>query len=108
MDEVKIAILRSSAASCALDIIPTFLLKSYLDSLLLPTTNIINLALSEGIFPRSFKSASVRPLLKNTTYPLMTYPATVLSPGAGPGGGGAGGPWPPPKFLIAFFFARLF
>ena len=68
-DEVKIAILKSSNASCDLDIIPTFLLKSCLDSLLLPITNIINLALSEGIFPDSFKSASVRPLLKKHNLP---------------------------------------
>ena len=69
-DEVKIAILRSSNASCALDIIPTFLLKSCLDSLLLPITKIINLALSEGIFPHSFKSAAVRPLLKKYNLPI--------------------------------------
>ena len=68
-DEVKIAILKSSKASCDLDIIPTFLLKSCLDSLLLPITNIINLALSERIFPDSFKSASVRPLLKKHNLP---------------------------------------
>ena len=68
-DEVRAAILRSSNASCALDIIPTFLLKSCLDSLLLPITNIINLALLEGIFPDSFKSASVRPLLKKHNLP---------------------------------------
>jgi len=54
----------SSNASCTLDLIPTLLLKSCLDSLLLPITNIINLALSEGIFPQSFKSATVRPHLK--------------------------------------------
>src|SRR6187399_158774 len=68
-DEVRAAILRSSNASCALDIIPTFLIKSCLDSLLLPITNIINLALSEGLFPDSFKSASVRPLLKKYNLP---------------------------------------
>src|SRR6188768_860423 len=68
-DEVKTAILKSSNASCDLDIIPTFLLKSCLDSLLLPITNIINLALLEGIFPDSFKSASVRPLLKKHNLP---------------------------------------
>ena len=68
-DEVKTAILKSSNASCDLDIIPTFLLKSCLDSLLLPITNIINLALLEGIFPDSFKSASVHPLLKKHNLP---------------------------------------
>src|SRR6187399_1771265 len=69
-DEVKAAILRSSNASCTLDIIPTFLLKSCLDSLIIPITNIVNLSLAEGTFPNSFKSAVVRPLLKKHNLPI--------------------------------------
>ena len=69
-DEVKAAILRSSNASCTLAIIPTFLLKSCLDSLIIPITNIVNLSLSEGTFPNSFKSAVVRPLLKKHNLPI--------------------------------------
>ena len=68
-NEVRKAILISSNATCSLDIIPTFLLKSCLDSLILPITNIINLALYEGIFPESYKSATVRPLLKKHNLP---------------------------------------
>src|SRR6185436_4594949 len=68
-NEVRKAILISSNATCSLDIIPTFLLKSCLDSLILPITNIINLALYEGTFPQSYKNATVRPLLKKHNLP---------------------------------------
>ena len=67
--EVRKAILMSSDATCSLDIIPTFILKSYLDALIHPLTTIINLALSEGIFPDNFKEATVRPLLKKHNLP---------------------------------------
>ena len=68
-DEVRKAVLVSSNSTCSLDIIPTFLLKSCLDSLILPITNIINLALSEGNFPAIYKNAIVRPLLKKHNLP---------------------------------------
>src|SRR2546425_1141 len=54
----------SSNATCSLDTIPTFLLKSCLDSLITPITNIINLSFLEGSFLTSFKDALVYPLLK--------------------------------------------
>src|SRR6266516_4488461 len=69
LNEVRQAILLSFNSTCSLDIIPTFLLKSCLDSLLLPITNIINLALSEGTFPTSYKNAIVQPLLKKHNLP---------------------------------------
>ena len=69
IDEVKAAVLKSSNASCELDIIPTFLLKSCLDYLILPITTIINLSIAEGIFPNSYKCASVHPLLKKPNLP---------------------------------------
>jgi Reverse transcriptase (RNA-dependent DNA polymerase)/Endonuclease/Exonuclease/phosphatase family len=68
-EEVRAAILSSSNASCSLDIIPTFLLKSCLHVLLSPITTIINLSLSEGNFPGRFKHAIVRPKLKKTSMP---------------------------------------
>jgi hypothetical protein len=68
-DEVRTAILHSSDATCALDIFPTFLLKSCLDALIKPITTIINLALSEGTFPTKFKHALVHPKLKNPSLP---------------------------------------
>ena len=71
--EVHAAILSSSNASCCLDPIPTYLLKSCLDALLLPITNIINLSLADGIFPSSFKSATVHPLLKKSSLPTEEF-----------------------------------
>ena len=68
-DEVRRAILMSSNATCSLDTIPTFLLKSCLDSLITPITNIINLSFLEGSFPTSFKDALVYPLLKKHNLP---------------------------------------
>ena len=49
IDEVRTAILSSSDATCSLDLIPTRLLKSCLDSFLLPITTLINLFISESI-----------------------------------------------------------
>jgi hypothetical protein len=68
-EEVRNAILTSSNSTCSLDIIPTFLLKKCLDSLIFPITTIINLALSEGTFPNSFKNALIHPLLKKPNLP---------------------------------------
>ena len=68
-EEVRQAILISSNASCTLDTIPTFLLKSCLNSLIHPITTIVNMSLSEGIFPDTFKKATIRPLLKKHNLP---------------------------------------
>jgi hypothetical protein len=78
--EVRDAILRSSNSSCSLDTIPTYLLKSCLESLLHPITTIINLAISEGVFPDSFKIATIRPLLKSTICLTMIHLVIVLFP----------------------------
>ena len=67
--EVRTAILSSSNATCALDCIPTRLLKSCLDSLIVPITTLLNLSLSEGTFHPFFKSAVVNPLLKKHSLP---------------------------------------
>jgi len=68
-DEVRRVILSSSNSTCPLDPIPTKLIKSCLDSLLAPITTLINLSLSEGTFPTSFKSPLVKPLLKKYSLP---------------------------------------
>ena len=69
MAEVRTAIQVSSDATCALDILPTYLLKSCLGVLVQPITYIINLALYEGTFPQSYKTALIRPLLKKHNLP---------------------------------------
>lgn len=67
--EVQNAIYSASKSTCELDLIPSKLLKSAIDSLLIPITTLINLSLSEGIFPESFKYAMVKPLLKKFSLP---------------------------------------
>ena len=63
-DEVKKIIMSSSNGTCNLDPIPTNLLKTCIDSLILPITTIINKSLKKGVFPSAFKTAHVIPLLK--------------------------------------------
>ena len=67
--EIRKLILSSSNATCPLDVIPTKLIKSCLDALAPPITRLINLSLSEGIFPDTFKHAVVSPLLKKPSLP---------------------------------------
>ena len=64
INEITKLILQSPTKQCELDPIPTSLLKQSI-SVLAPTiTNIINLSLSSGTFPSSFKQSVVAPLLK--------------------------------------------
>ena len=57
----------SNTTSCELDPIPTFLLKECLHELLPIITQIINLSITSGKMPDSFKSAVIRPLIKKPT-----------------------------------------
>ena len=67
---------------CALDVIPTSLLKEVLESLLSNLTKLVNLSLEEGVFAEEWKLALVKPLLKivgmdliNTSYcPVLSLP----------------------------------
>lgn len=68
-EEIRNFILSSTDSSCSLDVIPTKLLKSCIDALVDPITRLINLSLSEGVFPTSFKHAVVSPLLKKQSLP---------------------------------------
>ena len=65
-DQVKKLVMSTKSKSCELDPILTTLLKKILCNLLPTITNIINLSLQSGIFPRSWKTSVVRPLLKKT------------------------------------------
>ena len=67
--EIRNLILASTDSSCSLDIIPTKLLKTCIDALVIPITHLINLSLSQGIFPSPFKHAVVSPLLKKQSLP---------------------------------------
>ena len=63
-DYVRKIIIQSPSKSCPLDPWPTFLVKDCLDILITPITNLINLSLSQGVFPDKFKSAIITPILK--------------------------------------------
>ena len=67
LSEVKAAILSLSNSTCALDFLPTSLLKSCLDVLLPPITTLLNLCIKESTIPADFKHALVTPLLKNSS-----------------------------------------
>ena len=65
-DEVRKIIMSGNSKSCALDPIPTKLLKNCIDCLLPSVTKIINASI-ETLFPPQFKTASVAPVLKKPT-----------------------------------------
>ena len=63
-EEIEKIINASKSTSCSLDALPTTLLKKCLSVLLPVITQMINVSLSSGQFPRSFSHALVKPLLK--------------------------------------------
>ena len=69
LTEIRNIIFSSLKRENELDLIPTFLLKLYFNELDPTIINIINVSLSEGIFPSSFKQAIVHPLLKKLSLP---------------------------------------
>ena len=60
----KKLIMDSPTKSCALDPMPTELLKKCIVQIALPITNLVNKSLQTGIVQDWFKSALIRPLLK--------------------------------------------
>ena len=62
--EVEKIVRKSNKTTCKLDPIPTNILNTILPSVLPAITSIINQCLSTGKFPKAFKSAIVKPLLK--------------------------------------------
>jgi hypothetical protein len=62
--EIKKIIMASKTTQCALDPIPTRLLKTCINALLPSLTKIVNLSLSTGVMPAALKKALVVPLLK--------------------------------------------
>ena len=67
LTEIHKLISASESKQCPLDSIPTFLLKLCFNELGPIITNLVNLSLSEGIFPSSFKQALIQPLLKKSS-----------------------------------------
>ena len=66
-DEVKKIISKSKSATCELDSIPTNLLKKCLPTIIPLLTKIINLSMSSGTVPSTFKYALVKPLIKKAS-----------------------------------------
>ncbi|XP_073802844.1 uncharacterized protein [Danio rerio] len=62
--EVSKLVLSSHATTCPLDPIPSHLLQAISPAVIPTLTHIINTSLDSGLFPTSFKQASVTPLLK--------------------------------------------
>ena len=72
-NEVHKLIMSGASKSCPLDPWPTSLVKECLDILITPITRLMNLSLSEGIFPQDFKTAIVTPLIKKQTLPKNNF-----------------------------------
>lgn len=62
--EIRKLINELKTKSCELDILPTKVLKSFLNELLPMITKLVNTSLKHGVFPTKWKQAIVRPLLK--------------------------------------------
>ena len=60
-DEIRKLISELQTKTSELDILPTNVLKSFLDELLPIITKLVNLSLKQGIFPSKWKQAIVRP-----------------------------------------------
>ena len=69
--EVKRLISELNTKSCELDLLSTHILMSHLDKLLPTITKLVNLSLSNGVFPTHWKQAMVRPLLKKSGLELQ-------------------------------------
>jgi hypothetical protein len=63
-EEARKIIMKAATKSCALDPIPTWLLKDSLDVLLPIITSIVNKSILSGVVPQNMKTAIVIPLLK--------------------------------------------
>ena len=63
--EVKEIIVQSPSKHCILDPLPTTLLKKHIDYLIKPFRILINKSLLTGNFPNKWKTAVIKPLLKN-------------------------------------------
>ena len=63
-NDVRKLVMKSKTTSCALDPMPTKLVKEYMEELLPLFTHIINISITTGEFPHKWKTALVVPLLK--------------------------------------------
>ena len=71
IEEVSKIVRESSNASCRLDPVPTWLLKSCLDVLAPPITEMVDLSLLSGHVPENWRTAVIFPLLKKPGLDLV-------------------------------------
>ena len=64
--DIRNLILISPKSTCLSDPVPSKLLPYYVDVIVPVVSRIVNLSLSNGIFPNDLKSILVKPLLKKT------------------------------------------
>ena len=69
--DIKQIIQKMQNKSCELDIMPTNVMKYFLNELLPTITQLVNQSLTQGVFPASWKQAVIRPLLKKTGLELI-------------------------------------
>ena len=79
LDQLTKLISGSKSTTCILDPIPTKLLREILPLINSTLLNTINLSLSSGYVPRSFKIAVIKPLLKKPTLDPETSLAKVTN-----------------------------
>ena len=72
-DDVKRIITSSPPKTSGADVMPTWLLLQCLETLAPSFTRLFNLSLSSGVFPESFKSARVTPLIKKPGLDKTVY-----------------------------------
>ena len=63
-ESIKKIITSSSSKSCAIDPVPTNILKQIVGHIIEPITCIVNKSLSTGIFPSQWKSSVITPVIK--------------------------------------------
>lgn len=83
ISDVVRVVMASPSKTCSLDPLPCWLLKQCLSTLAPAITDIINLSLQSGTFPRALKKAQVIPVLKKKTLdpndPASYRPVSNLS-----------------------------
>ena len=78
-DEVTTIIKGMKTKSCELNFLPMSLLKKALPYVINTITNIMNVSLEKGVFPDSWKTAIIRPLLKKLGLELITSNYRLVS-----------------------------
>ena len=71
-DQIRKLVADSNTTDCLLDLFPSKLIKEHIDILLPLITIIVNLSLTNGTFPSSWKEVILIPMLKKYLLKLST------------------------------------